>query len=263
MSRFIWVVFFVLWLPLFGAVWMSFTPGELARPPLLAWSVGWHVRFLSDPVWLNALATSVGVGVGAVAVAVATGVPAALARPKRLDRIIMLPLAIPPIVLGIGLLPTMHVLGIARTPLALIFAHGLLGMPLVYLSTRAALRAVPPELIDAARGLGASSRQAFVRVTLPLIAPGVMGGALLAFVLSFNEFFIAQFLGGPEIETLPRRVWPALRYSVSPVVASASVWALFVTFVGLFAFVRLAHKPFLIREHTTSSSADDANRPVS
>ena len=228
-----WMVLIVLLTPLGWAVWVSFTPGEIARPPVESWSLRWHVRFLTDPVWLTALGNSGVIGLGAAAVAVVTGVPAALARPAWLDRVILLPLAVPPVVLGVGLLPTMHLLGLSRTHLALILAHGLLGMPLVYLSTRAALRALPAGVEEAARGLGASPWQVFVRVTLPLIAPGVLGGAALAFVLSFNEFFVALFVGGPEAETLPRRVWPALRYSVSPLVASASAWALLAALAGL------------------------------
>jgi ABC-type spermidine/putrescine transport system permease subunit II len=99
---------------------------------------------------------------------------------------------------------------------------------------------MPAGVEEAARGLGASPWQVFGRVTLPLIAPGVLAGAALAFVLSFNEFFVALFVGGPEAETLPRRVWPALRYSVSPLVASASAWALLAALAGLFA-LRAAH----------------------
>ncbi|MGL4551631.1 MAG: ABC transporter permease [Gemmataceae bacterium] len=236
MRRLGWAALLLLLTPLLWAAWVSFTPGEIGRPPLASWSLRWHARFLTDPDWLAALGNSVAVGLGAAAVATLAGVPAALARPAWLDRVILLPLAVPPVVLGVGLLPTMHLLGLARTHLALVLAHGLLGMPLVYLATRAALRAMPAGVEDAARGLGASPWQAFARVTLPLIAPGVLGGAALAFVLSFNEFFVALFVGGPEADTLPRRVWPALRYSVSPLVAAASTWALLAAVAGLGAF---------------------------
>ena len=227
-----WLVVAGLLLPLVWAAWVSFAAGEVARPPIDEWSIRWHVRLWTDARWRTALVHSGLVALGAMAVALLTGVPAALARPTVLGRLILLPLAVPPLVLGVGLLPTMHLLGLHGTLVGLMLAQGLLGMPLVYLATRAALTAVPGEVLAAARGLGATPWQVWWRVTLPLTARGIAGGAALAFVVAFNDFFVALFVAGPDAETLPVLIWPALRYSVSPVVASASVWALALAISG-------------------------------
>jgi ABC-type spermidine/putrescine transport system permease subunit II len=227
-----WLVVAGLLLPLGWAAWVSFAVGELPRPPIDEWSIRWHVRLWTDVRWRTALAHSAVVALGAMGVALLTGVPAALARPVVLGRLILLPLAVPPLVLGVGLLPMMHLLGLHGTLVGLMLAQGLLGMPLVYLATRAALAAVPVDVLVAARGLGATPWQVWWRVTLPLTARGIAGGAALAFVVAFNDFFVALFVAGPEAETLPLLIWPALRYSVSPLVASASVWALALAISG-------------------------------
>jgi ABC-type spermidine/putrescine transport system permease subunit II len=231
-----WLALVLLLTPLLWAVWVSFTPDELLRPPLARWSLRWYARFLHDERWTAALGNSLLVGVAATLVALAAGVPAALALTRRsfrgrgaLGRLLLLPICVPPLVLGMGLLPTMHALGLWGTYLSLALAHGLLGMPLVFLSVRASLLEVPSELEQAARGLGAGPMAVFYRVTLPLCRPGLLAGAVLSFVLSLNEFFLALFLATPETETLPRVIWPELRYSLSPLVAVASVFTLVLT----------------------------------
>ncbi len=103
----------------------------------------------------------------------------------------------------------------------------------MFLVTRAALEDLDADLELAARGLGASGWLTFRRVTLPAITPAIMAGALMAFVLSLNEFMIALFLATPEIETLPRVIWPNLRYTLTPLVAAASCVTLLVTLVAL------------------------------
>jgi ABC-type spermidine/putrescine transport system permease subunit II len=231
-----WLALVVLLTPLFWAVWVSFTPDELLRPPVTRWSLRWYTRFLQDPRWTTALVNSLIVGLGSALVALAAGAPAALAVSRHafrgraaLGRLILLPICVPPVVLGMGLLPTMHALGLWGGILSLVLAHGLLGMPLVFLAVQASLDGMPGDLEEAARGLGAGPLAVAWRVTLPLCRPGLMAGWVLSFVLSLNEFFLALFLATPETETLPRVIWPELRYSLSPLVAVASVLTLTLT----------------------------------
>jgi ABC-type spermidine/putrescine transport system permease subunit II len=146
-----------------------------------------------------------------------------------LSALVLSPLCVPPLILGVGLLPLMHRVGLWGTWLGLALAHGLLGLSVVYLATRAALEGVPLGLEDAARGLGANPWRVFRRVTLPLVRPGVLAGAVLAFVLSLNESMMTLFLASGETETLARVIWPELRYSLSPLVAVASSLTLVVT----------------------------------
>jgi ABC-type spermidine/putrescine transport system permease subunit II len=224
-----WLTLAALLSPLVVALWVSFSPDELLRPPLAEWSLRWYRQFWREPRWQDAVVNSLVVGLGSVLVALATGVPLAVALVRHrfrggraLSGLVLAPLCVPPLVLGMGLLPLMHALGLWGTWPALMLAHGLVGLPIVYLTTRAALEGVPPELEEAARGLGASPWQTFWRVTGPLVRPGVLAGAALAFVLSLNESVITLFLAAPETETLARVIWPELRYSLSPLVAVAS-----------------------------------------
>lgn len=145
---------------------------------------------------------------------------------------LLLPLVLPPVVLGVGLLPTIYALGLWGSYLALALAHALLGMPVVCLLTRTALEAAGPELEWAARGLGAGPWRAVFRVTLPLIRPPVAAGAMLALILSLNEFVLSLFLATPETETISRVLWPNLCYSISPLTAAASGITMALTVAG-------------------------------
>jgi putative spermidine/putrescine transport system permease protein len=231
-----WVGLLLLLAPILYTAWVSFTPGELLVPPAADWSLRWYGEFFAQRRWLAALWNSLIVAGLSVVVALLTGLPLAYALARwhfrgraLLGQGVLLPLGIPAVVLGCGLLPTIHALGLWGSPLALARAHALLGLPLVCLLTRAALEAAGPDLYWAARGLGASPWRAVWHVTLPLIRPAVLAGALLAFVLSLNEFVLSLFLGTPETETLPRVIWPSLRYSLSPLVGAASTVTLVVT----------------------------------
>ena len=105
---------------------------------------------------------------------------------------------------------------------ALVLAHSLLGLPFVFLTVSAALSQFDVRLRAAAQSLGASPTRAFLEVTLPLLAPGVASGAVLAFAVSFDDVVIATFLAGQRTETLPMRMVAALREEFDPTVAAVS-----------------------------------------
>ncbi|MFO0877763.1 MAG: ABC transporter permease [Gemmataceae bacterium] len=235
-----WLGLLLLLLPVAWAVWVSFTPDELLRPSLSRASLRWYERFLAEPRWREALVRSLGIATASALLSLMLGTAAALAWREAgprgrtwLGRLLLLPLLVPPLVLGIGLLPTMYLLGLEGSYPAVIFAHALLGTPLVFLTLRATLTERGREIEDAARGLGASPWQVFWRVTLPLARPGLAAGAGLSFVVSLNDFYLVLFVAGPETETLPRVIWPELRYSLSPRVAVGSVLTLLATLLAL------------------------------
>jgi putative spermidine/putrescine transport system permease protein len=158
----------------------------------------------------------------------------------------------------------MYFLGLSRSPLCLALAHSLNGLPVVFLFVRAALDETSPDLESAARGLGAGPWHTFWRVTLPLIRPAVLAGALVSFILSLNEFTLALFLCTPETETLPRIIWPNLRYSLSPLVAVASCVTMAVTLLGLGLLLALARSGRILgalrRAGTVSQPTHRSNR---
>lgn len=228
----------LLW-PLVHAVWLSFAPGELLEAPTGEWSLRWYHSFFTSPRWTGGLANSLWVASLSAVIAVLLGTGLALGMANAhadhrdgddrtsglLARMVLLPLFIPPVVLGMALLPLMRALGLWGHLVSLAFAHALLGLPVVYLAVRDALQALDPDLGRAARGLGASASMTLWRVTLPPLVPAIVFGALTAFVFSLNEFVIALFLATPAIETLPKVIWPNLRYTLTPIVAAASTVA--------------------------------------
>ena len=232
--------------PLVYAVWISFSPGELLEPPTGAWSLRWYRQFFENPQWTAALRNSFEIAVLAVAGALVAGTAAALAVTRyhfrgreAFNLAIMLPLFVPAVVLGMALLPFMRALGLWGSAFSIAVAHSLWSLPVVFLVTRSALEGVDPDLERAARGLGAGPISTFLRVTLPLIAPALGAGAVMAFVLSLNESVMALFLGTPNTETLPKVIWPNLRYTLSPLVAAASGASMAVTVAGLLGISRL------------------------
>jgi ABC-type spermidine/putrescine transport system permease subunit II len=229
----------LLW-PLAYAVWLSFTPGELLVPPTDAWSLRWYRLFLESPQWTAGMWNSLAVASLAVTGALLGGGGLAVAvtryhfRGRRLlSLVVLLPLFVPAVVLGMGLLPWARFLGLWGSRLSLAAAHALWSLPVVFLVLRSSLEEIDPALEDAARGLGASPWLAFRRVTLPLIFPAVLAGIAMGSILSLNEFMIALFLSTPEIETLPRVIWPNLRYTLTPLVAAASCITMLLTLAGL------------------------------
>ena len=229
----------IIW-PLIYAVWLSFTPGTLLEPPVGQWSLRWYAQFFADARWVNGLQNSLviaGMSVGVTTLA-GTGLALAVVRYRLrgaglLSAAVMLPLFTPHVVLGMALLPFMRQIGLWGHGLSIALAHSLIGLPVVYLLIRDALADADPDLEPAARGLGATPITVFWRVTCPLMAPAIAAGALTAFILSLNEFVIALFLATPSIETLPKVIWPNLRYTLTPIVAAASAISLAVTLVGL------------------------------
>lgn len=229
----------LLW-PIGYAVWISFTPGEMLVPPRGEWSLRWYRAFFEQPRWTHSLWQSTWIGLLATLFSTLTGTTAALAATRYrfrgrqlLQGAILVPLFVPAIVLGMALLPVMRTLGLWGSSLSVAAAHSLWGLPLVFLAVRGALEAADPTMELAARGLGASRRQTFRHVTLPSIAPALGAGALMAFIVSLNELVMALFLCTPAIETLPKVIWPNLRYTLTPLVAAASGISMLVTLLVL------------------------------
>ncbi len=112
----------------------------------------------------------------------------------------------------------------------------------MFLLLRSALEQTDPDLERAARGLGASPWVAFRRVTLPLIGPAVIAGAVIAFILSVNEFVLSVFLTTPRVRTLPAALWPESRYKETPILAAASCLTVLVTLIGMAVAARLLRR---------------------
>lgn len=235
--------------PFLFAVWMSFAPGELLEPPTAHWSLRWYREFLSTPKWSRAMSASVEVAALSVGGSLAGGLGLAVAvtryhfRGRRLlAAAVLVPMFTPAVVIAMGLLPLAMLAGVQGRAWTLAAAHCLVSLPVVFLVLREALEQADPDLERAARGLGAGPWTAFRRVTLPLLLPAVAAGAVVATILSVNEFSFAVFLSSPRGRTLPAALWPEARDKETPLLAAASCLTVLLTLAGLWASARLLRR---------------------
>lgn len=237
----------LLLLPLLLSLLVAFTPGEtLEIPAPNTWSLRWFERFFQDAIWTTGALNSVLIALMTTAISLVAGTTAAIAferydfRGKQLlNLFLLLPLFVPPVVLGMQGLAWYQRIGLWGNLASIALAHSLWAMPLVLMVMRTALRSVDRRLEEAAAGMGAGPGQVFLRVTLPLIWPGLLVSAFFAFIISLNEFVMALFLATPKTQTISTLIWPQLRYNLSPLVAAASTVLLVVTVVILLVSARL------------------------
>jgi putative spermidine/putrescine transport system permease protein len=224
-----WVAVFVLLAPVLQTFWISFSPDALLSPPVGAWSLRWYRAFLEDGRWTAAAARSIAIALSAAAGSLLTATPVAIRLVKSSDverrllmPLLLMPALVPAAALGTGLLPLLHATHLWGSVTSMVLVHTTLGLPIALLIIRTHLTDELATLESAARGLGATNGCVFWRVTLPLIAPGLIAAGISVFVLSLNESLVSLFLATPDNETLPAVVWPQLRFSASPIVAVAS-----------------------------------------
>jgi spermidine/putrescine transport system permease protein len=234
-----WMVFAFLYLPILVLIVLSFNDNTRVGIWTEA-SLRWYGEMFQHSRIMNALRTSILVAVLSTAVSTVLGTAAALSlerfryRGQRaFDGLLYLPVIIPDITMAVMLLLffvqmfdivlLVTGVGLSRGLGTITLAHIAFNISFVALVVRARLSGLDGQLEEAAADLYASRWQAFRRVTLPLIAPGVAGGALLALTLSLDDVVIAEFVSGAGTTTLPVFVFGALRRGVSPLINAVSV----------------------------------------
>ena len=226
-----------LLLPILVIVPLSFSDSSFLVYPIPAWSLKWYHNLFSSPEWARAAKNSFIVAPLATLIATVLGTTAAvgLARTQfrfkgLLMSLLIAPMVVPIVVVGVGTYLFFANIGLGDTYTALILVHAALGAPFVLTTVLATLQGFNHNLVRASQGLGASPLETFFRVTLPVIAPGVISGALFAFATSFDEVVVALFLAGPEQMTLPRQMFNGIRENISPTIAAvATLLILFTT----------------------------------
>lgn len=240
--------------PLLVIVPMSLTSGTMLTLPTPGWSLRWYQTVLTDPRWVAALGNSLVVGFGSTILAAALGAPAAIGLawgrfPGRavILAIIATPIVLPIVVLGVAAFSFYASIGLAGSRLSLVLAHAGLAAPVVVTTVMASLQSFDRSLMRAAASLGARPLTAFRRVLLPIIWPGVAAGALIAFVISFDEVVIASFLTTAEQRTLPRQIFSGVRESISPAIAAVAVLLVAMSAVVLAATLLLHRRAGRLR----------------
>ena len=196
--------------------------------------------YLDSRDWLDATWLSVAVAAAVVVVSTVLGTLASLGLARLpagwravASGLILSPLVMPVIIVAIGVYYAFAQYHLVGTPLGLILAHTCLAVPFVVTSVSASLAGLDRRLEQAALGLGASPICVFRQVTLPLVRPGILVGALFAFITSFDELVVSLFLSGSSAVTLPRRMWEDLRYALDPTIAAVSTLTIVVTVLPL------------------------------
>lgn len=234
---FVGAVYVFLLLPIAIIVLMSLNAGEFMTFPPQGLSLRWFGALFANEAFMRAIRTSLLLAAIATLCSSVIGVAAALYVVRHATRLrealrmlLMLPLMLPEILTAIALLFFLYASGIGtRTMFGLVVGHVLVTLPYVFTNVASALYNQDASLEQAARSLGASPWRAFLRVTLPLIKPGIITGALFAFVISFDLFNMSLLLKGIGMTTLPLQLFDYLRWDFDPTAAAVSTVSIVLT----------------------------------
>ena len=234
-----------LYLPIAVMVVMAFNESVLYELPLEPSTI-WFERLAGNERLIRASVNSVGLALANTAIATALGTMAALAfarytfRGRTLLRLLLFPpITIPWLIIGTAMLVMFFWIGIGRGLHAMLLGHVALSLPYVVVVVGARLASFGPELEEVAATLGANAWQTFRRVTLPMLAPGIVAAALFAFAISFDQFVISYFLAPPGVSTLPVEIYSAIRKGFTPEVNAVSSIIIVVSMGVVLLFARL------------------------
>lgn len=245
-SRF-FAAFVVLFLmgPIIIAGIVAFSSGDRLEFPIPGFSLRWFLVALQTPQYIEGLTVSAIIGLGNALLATIAGTGAAIALHRyrfhgrsAVQALVMLPIAMPAIVLGLGLLFTLAVYDMRPGILAATLGHAVLGVPYVVAMVSAALANHDGSLERASMNLGVGPVGTFFRVTLPMIRGGVIAGAVSAFLISFDNFSLSLFI--TRGDTLPLRLMQQLLAYADPSVAAISTLLVFASLAGMAVLLPLA-----------------------
>ncbi|KFI32970.1 ABC transporter permease [Haematobacter missouriensis] len=225
-----WGLILVLLFPVVGFFPMAFTAGDFMTFPPEGFSLRWFETFFSSPLWLAAMTRSFAVGLATAVVTVVLAGLAALAVVRGDSRLsgplfllFMAPMVVPTIVIAMSLFYVFAQFQMVATNAALIVGHSVIALPIVFVVLLGTFKGHDWRLDQAAATLGAPPLAIARRITLPLVASGLVVGFITGFLQSFEELTIAMFVGGGLVTTLPKQMWDDILFQVNPTLAAASV----------------------------------------
>ena len=221
-----------LYVPLLIVIVYSFNDSRL-NAEWVGFTFGWYDKLFHNQDMLLAAGNSLLIGLTASAVATVLGTMAGMAmyryRPRLLSILVLAPIAIPEILMGVSLLIFFVLLNLTLGLVSVALAHIAFCIGFVAIVVRSRLAGMDESLTEAARDCGASPLNAFRYVTLPLIMPGVIAGALMAFTLSIDDFVITFFTAGAGTVTLPLQIYSMIKIAVTPEVNAVSTLLMLLT----------------------------------
>jgi len=218
-----------LLLPIVVIIPLSFSNSSFLAYPIPGWSLRWYQELFASDDWARATKNSFIVAPLATLIATSLGTLAAvgLARIRFFGKgvitsLLIAPMVVPIVVVGVSTYLFFAKIGLSDSYAGLVLVHAALGAPFVLTTVLATLQSFNQNLVKASLSLGADPVTTFFRITLPVIAPGVISGALFAFATSFDEVVVTLFLAGPEQTTLPRQMFTGIRENISPTIAAVA-----------------------------------------
>lgn len=225
---YVWLIYAFLYAPILVLIFFSFNQSK-SRADFTGFSFKWYVQlFHNETIWASLsntliialLSSLIATILGTVA---AIGINGMKKRPRGLSmQLTYIPIINPEIVTGISMLLLFTFIGMKMGMLTVLIAHVTFCVPYVILNVLPKLRQMDPSMYEAAQDLGCNPRQAFFKVVLPDIMPGVLSGLLMSFTFSLDDFIITFFVNGTSFETLPITIYSMTRRRVSPEINALS-----------------------------------------
>jgi spermidine/putrescine transport system permease protein len=249
------VAYAFLYLPLVIVVVYSFNDSRL-NAEWVGFTLDWYRRLAANDEMIAAAGNSLLIALVASLVSTILGTMAGIAmhryRLRLLPLLVLTPIAIPEILMGVSLLIFFVLLNVTLGLVSVALAHIAFCIGFVAIVVRSRLAGMDESLTEAARDCGATPAQAFRRVTLPLIMPGVIAGALMAFTLSIDDFVITFFTAGAGTVTLPLQIYSMIKIAVTPEVNAVSTLLMLLTLVLIVVATKVS--PSLFRTDPETSS---------
>ncbi len=223
------LILLYLVLPILAIIPISFSSDTMLTYPMPGLSLRWYKEFFNAVMWTLSTKNSFIIAGATTVLATALGTLAALGLTMPnfpfkgvIMGIMIMPMVVPIVITAVGIYFFFGRIGLASTHLGMILAHTVLATPFVVITVTATLQGFNPNQVRAGASLGASPATVFFKITLPQILPGLISGALFAFVTSFDEVVVALFIAGSKQYTLPRQMFAGIREKYNPTIAAVA-----------------------------------------
>lgn len=239
-------VFIYLLLPVIFAMLISINPSDLYAFPPEGITLKWYIEVFERGTWVSSFVLSFQYSILATIIAIALSSTAAYAIARfdfrfrnLLDAATFLPLMIPQIILGLALLLILVEVNLNNSLLGLSLALAVYATPYATRSILAAMHNFDRSVEEAAYNLGADEIQTFLRVTFPMLLPGLLTAAIFSFVVTYSNLQIAVFLSGAGMTPIPVRIFAQMQFGASPVIAAVATINIFIVLLAIIITERI------------------------
>ncbi len=209
---------------------IAFSPDSFLTIPTNNWTLKWFYEFFYQTRWTEALLRSLIMATLSTFLGLITALPLAYAMTRLniplkeiIHGAVLLPLIIPPIIIGMGALPLFYGMRLNGTIIEIVLMHSCLLLPIIYLILKNKIENINPEIENVAMGLGAGLFETLWLITMPLLFPVIVISGICGFAISVNETMVALFMAGPKNETIATMTWSQLKESPTPLIIVASI----------------------------------------